>query len=259
MIRIGVLGIGEAGSAIAADLAAAGADVGAFDPADVPTPQGVERYASPEDLVQRREMIMSITAAVDAQAAIAQAWTELPRGAIYADLSTAPPTLKQDLNDTATLRGLAFADVALMSTVPRNGLATPTLVSGAGAAAYSELLTPLGARVEVVGAEPGEAATRKLLRSVVTKGLTAVVLEAMEGARRADLEDWMWAHIVDFINTADADLMQLLVDGTELHLERRIVEMESAAALLESVEVSPTMSQATERYLKGLREPDNGS
>lgn len=253
MTRIAVFGIGEAGSAIAADLAAAGADVGAFDPADVATPADVQRFATASEVVKRRELILSVTAAVDAQAAIAQAWDVLPRGAIYADLSTAPPTLKEDLGDTAGLRGLRFVDVALMATVPSHGLATPSLASGPGASSYAELLNPLGADVEVVGEEPGQAATRKLLRSVVTKGLTAVILEAMAGATKTDLDDWMWDHIVDFVESADEAMLRRLVDGTEPHLDRRIVEMDSAASLLESVEVEPTMTRATEALLKELR------
>ena len=101
-----VFGLGEAGSLIAADLAGAGAVVRGYDPADVATPQGVERYGDPKTAVLGSDLVMAITAAVDAQAAMAQAWDVIGRGTVYADLSTAPPSLKEDLNDTATLRGL---------------------------------------------------------------------------------------------------------------------------------------------------------
>lgn len=254
MTRIAVFGIGEAGSAIAADLAAAGAEVGAFDPADVPTPADVERFDSPQEVVRGRDLIMAITAAVDAQTAIAQAWNVLPRGAVYADLSTAPPTLKEDLNDTATLRGLEFVDVALMSTVPGNGLATPSLISGPGAASYARLVEPLGGRVEIVGDQAGQAATRKLLRSIVTKGVTAIVSEAISGAEAAGLEDWMRDHIYEFIESADRAVVRRLLEGTTPHLERRIVEMDSASALLESLEVEPIMTRATQSFLERRRE-----
>jgi 3-hydroxyisobutyrate dehydrogenase-like beta-hydroxyacid dehydrogenase len=49
-------------------------------------------------------------------------------------------------------------------------------------------LEPLGAAVEVVGEKPGEAALRKLLRSVFFKGMAAAVLEALEAARKFGLE-----------------------------------------------------------------------
>lgn len=253
VLRVGIFGIGEAGSAIASDLAVAGVEVTAFDPADVPTPDGVARVGSPDEAVRGRQLILAVTAAADAQKAIAQAWDVLPRGAIYADFSTAPPTLKEDLNDTATLRGLKFVDVALMSTVPGKGLATPSLVSGSGAREYAELVNRLGGAVEVVGDEPGLAAERKLLRSVVTKGLTALILEAMAGAKGLDLDDWMWGHIVEFVEGADRASLERLVDGTGTHIDRRIVEMDSAAALLEAADIDPLMSRATADLLKRVR------
>lgn len=257
-LRIAVFGIGEAGSVIAADLAAAGAEVAAFDPADVPTPDGIERVESPGEAVKGRKLVMAVTAAADAQAAIAQAWNVLPRGAIYADLSTAPPTLKEDLNDTATLRGLVFVDVALMATVPGRGISTPALASGSGAAEFATLFNGLGGAVEVVGDEPGLAATRKLLRSVVTKGFTALVLEAMAGAENLDLRDWMWEHIVEFLEAADRASLDRLVEGTEAHVDRRIVEMDSASAMLESVDVEPVMTRAVESLLKRVRDGTMG-
>lgn len=249
-LRVAIFGIGEAGSAIASDLAAATIEVTAFDPSDVATPDGVKRVGSPDEAVRGRHLILAVTAAADAQTAIAQAWNVLPRGAIYADLSTAPPTLKQDLSDTATLRGLKFADVALMGTVPGKGVSTPSLVSGSGAREYADLLNGLGGAVEVVGDEPGLAAARKLLRSVVTKGLTALVFEAMAAAQSLGLEDWMWEHIVEFVEGADRASLERLLEGTGPHIERRIVEMDSAAALLESVEIGPLMTQATASLLK---------
>ena len=82
--------------------------------------------------------------------------------------------------------GVLFADVALMSPVPGRGLRTPTLVSGPGAVSFSERFSALGMPVDVVGAEPGMAATRKLLRSVFMKGLAAAALESLQGAEAAD-------------------------------------------------------------------------
>lgn len=253
-LEVGIFGLGEAGSRIASGLVSAGADVVAFDPAPVETPPGVQRVDDPAGAVKGRALVMAITAARDAQGAIAQAWDVLPRGGLYADLSTAPPTLKEDLSDTATLRGLRFADVALMSTVEGSGLATPSLVSGSGAARYRDLLTPFGADVEVVGEEPGWAAAHKLLRSVVTKGLTALVVESLAAARQLDLEAWLSAHILEFAEGLNQEMLERLVSATSTHLERRIVEMGSAAALLESVGVEPLMTTATETLLRRIQD-----
>lgn len=253
-IRVTVFGLGEAGSLIAADLSRAGADVHGYDPAEVPTPDGVARHDDPGPSVKGSHLVMAVTAASDAQRAIAQAWGEMRRGTIYADLSTAPPAFKEDLADTASLRGLRFVDVALMGTVPGNGLATPSLASGPGADAYADIVNRMGGRVDVLGDRPGDAAARKLLRSVTTKGLTAVLMESLEAATAHGDAEWMWAHLVEFVTEADEGLMQRLIEGTPRHIDRRIVEMESARAFLESLDVDPTMTRSTIETLRRVKE-----
>lgn len=249
-----VFGLGEAGSLIAADLAAAGATVYGYDPADVPTPRGVGRHDDPKTAVHGSGLVMAITAAADAQAAIAQAWDVIGRGTVYADLSTAPPSLKEDLNETATLRGLPFADVALMAPVPGRGLTTPAYASGPGATAYAEMVNPLGARVEVVGEEPGTAAMRKLIRSVFMKGLTAVLIEATRTAEAAGEAEWFWDHVVDLVSDADEELLLRMLSGTEKHAVRRRQEMEAAAQLLEILDVDPIMTRSTVESLRKLQQ-----
>jgi len=249
-----VFGLGEAGSLIAADLAGAGAAVHGYDPADVATPQGVERYGDPKAAVRGSGLVMAITAAVDAQAAVAQAWDAIARGTIYADLSTAPPSLKEDLNDTATLRGLQFADVALMAPVPGRGLATPSYASGAGAVSYAEAVNPFGAQVEVVGDVAGTAATRKLIRSVFMKGLTAVLIEATRTAEAAGEGEWFWEHVADVVGDADEELLARMVSSTATHSTRRRVEMEAATQLLEILGVDPVMTRSTVESLRRIPE-----
>ncbi|HUG32404.1 MAG TPA: DUF1932 domain-containing protein [Acidimicrobiia bacterium] len=193
---------------------------------------------------------MAITAATDAQKAIAQAWGEMKRGTVYADPSTAPPGFKEDLADTAALRGLRFVDVALIAPVPGNGLATPSLVSGPGATEFADIVGQLGGEIEVMGDRPGDAAARKLLRSVVTKGLTSLLIESLTAAEARDDSEWVWQHLVELVTSADEGLVRRLLDGTSRHIERRIVEMESARAFLESLGVEATMTSATVQMLR---------
>lgn len=253
MLAVTVFGLGEAGSLIARDLAEAGAQVQAYDPADVDTPDGVTRHAEPGPAVKGSTLVLAVTAASDAQKAIAQAWDEMKRGTVYADLSTAPPGLKEDLADTAALRGLPFADVALMGTVPGNGLGTPALASGPGAERYAELVNDLGGTVKVIGDRPGDAAGRKLLRSVVTKGLTTTLIESLEAAEAHGDHEWLWAHLVELLTSTDETLLRRLLEGTPKHIDRRIVEMESAQSFLESLGVRPTMTAATVERLRRVR------
>jgi 3-hydroxyisobutyrate dehydrogenase-like beta-hydroxyacid dehydrogenase len=252
--RIAVFGLGEAGSLIAADIVAGGAIVAGYDPADVATPAGVDRRNDPSAAVEEADFVLAITAAADATTALGQAIDAIAPGAIYADLATASPDEKRRLARTAAARDIVFADVALMAIVPGKGISTPSIVSGPGAFGYAELITRLGGLATPIGDEPGMAATRKLLRSIVMKGLAALTIEAMAAAREAGEAPWLWEHLTDQIAAADEALLERLVIGTGTHAERRQREMEAARALLEELGVEPVMTAGTVSSLEHIRE-----
>ncbi|MFP3902459.1 MAG: NAD(P)-binding domain-containing protein, partial [Acidimicrobiia bacterium] len=120
-LRACVFGLGEAGSAIAADLVAAGVDVHGHDPAEVSTPPGVCRHGDPRAAVDGAGLVLAVTAAADATTALTQALDAIPRRAVYADLSTASAGLKRRLAGIAAGAELRFVDVALMAPVPGTG------------------------------------------------------------------------------------------------------------------------------------------
>ena len=250
-LRIAVFGLGEAGSLLAADLAAAGAAVRGYDPAPVATPPGVERVGHPAAAVDGADLVLAVVSAADAASAATQALDRIPEGAIYADLGTGSARLKQELAALVQPR-LRFVDVAMMTTVPGHGLAVPCLASGPAADAYVAALGPLGAVVEAIGAEPGRAATRKLLRSVVVKGLAGLVIEAVRAARAAGEEEWVWGNIVHQLSVTDELFLRRLVEGTGVHHERRLHEMEASAQLLRELGVDPVMTEATVAHLRAV-------
>ncbi len=245
-----IFGLGEAGSLFAADLAAAGARVIGFDPAAVETPQGVERVEVPTDAVAGADLVIALTSAADAPQALRQALASIPPGAVYADLSTAGAESKRSLAATAAAGGLRFADVALMAIVPGNGVRTPSLASGAGADAYCDMVTSMGGRVDVISSRAGDAATRKLLRSVFMKGFAAVVIEAMAAAEAAGQARWLWANIVDEVTAADVSMLLRIVEGTGVHAPRRLHEMEASRDLLIELGVDPVMTASTVESLR---------
>jgi 3-hydroxyisobutyrate dehydrogenase len=251
-MKVCVFGLGEAGSLIAADLAAAGLAVHGYDPAPVTTPPDVVRQDEPRAAAEGAGLVLAVTGAADAPGALAQALDAIPAGSVYADLATASAGLKRDLAAQAAAAGLGFADVALMAPVSGLGLRTPALVSGPAAGKVVALLAPLGMPVEHAGEEAGVAATRKLLRSIVVKGLTAVVMEAMRAAEAAGLAEETWDNIVAQLTAADEAFVRRLVDGAPRHAARRVHEMEAAAALLAELGVDPTMTDATSEHLRRL-------
>jgi len=246
-----VLGLGEAGSLLAADLAAAGAYVTGYDPA-VEAPPGVSDCRDESDAVSGSDLVLSVNSAADAMDAMQNGIGVLNPGAVWADLNTSSAGLKLNLEALAVRHRAIFADVAIMSPVPGKGLAVPMLAAGEGARCFAELLVALGANVEVLEAPAGAAATRKLLRSVFFKGLAAAVLEALWAAEAAGEEPWMREHISSELEAADRALVQRLEQGTFRHARRRAEEMAAASELLVELGVPPRVSLASLDMLNSL-------
>ena len=251
-MRVGVLGLGEAGSLIAADLVGAGDDVHAFDPSAVPTPDGVMRHARPHAAVAACELVLAVTPGAKARMALDGVLNALGSGVVYADLSTGSPAMKEELAAVVDGSGRQFADVALMSPVPGRGLSAPALASGSGAAHFAELINGRGGAVDVVGARAGEAATRKLLRSVVMKGLGALLIESVEAGEQAGKGKWLWDHLVSELTSLDAAMLRRLLLDTAPHAGRRLDEMRAAHELLVGLGVPAPMTMATIAHLERL-------
>jgi 3-hydroxyisobutyrate dehydrogenase-like beta-hydroxyacid dehydrogenase len=246
---VAVLGLGEAGTAIATDIAAAGNRVIGFDPAQ-PAPEGVETVSDPEDAAGRATIVLSINSAAVALEVAGVVAPALQPDALYADLNTTAPALKRAV--AAAVSPAAFADVALMEPVPDWGVRTPALASGSGAERFATAFGRFGMPVTVVGAEPGAAAARKLARSVFMKGQAAAIGEALEAARRLGCEDWLYANIESTVATADGRLVRRLVEGSRRHAGRRVDEMAAAVAMLEELGVEPRVAAASEAWLRSL-------
>jgi 3-hydroxyisobutyrate dehydrogenase-like beta-hydroxyacid dehydrogenase len=133
----------------------------------------------------------------------------------------------------------------MMAPVPGKGLKVPMLASGTAAVTVAAQLTKLGANVEVLDGPAGLAATRKLLRSVFYKGMAASIVEALDAARAAGLEEWLHEHIGEELAKADAATVDHIVAGTRQHAVRRGAEMAAAAEMLTELGVAPLMADAS--------------
>jgi 3-hydroxyisobutyrate dehydrogenase-like beta-hydroxyacid dehydrogenase len=241
---IAVLGLGEAGSAIVCDLLAAGAGVRGYDPA-VSAGPGVVDTSSEAEAAHGADLVLSVNSAKAAVDAFRAGLAGIGPGTIWADLNTASPGVKQRLASVGAAHGIPVTDIAMMAPVPGKGLKVPMLASGEAAAETARTLTALGGNVEVLDGPAGLAATRKLLRSVFYKGMAASIVEALEAARAAGLEDWLHAHIAEELVRSDASTVDRIVTGTRQHAVRRGAEMAAAAEMLTELGVPPLMADAS--------------
>lgn len=246
-MRVAVVGMGEAGRLYAGDLVAAGHSVVAFDPAEVPFPDGVERAGSAAKAASGAELVISLTGAGFAERAAGQV-AEAGSAACFADFNSAGVASKRAVE--AALPGAAVADVAVLAPVPRAGARTPLVVSGPGADRVAEVFRPLGASMEVLDAEVGAAAGRKLLRSVFMKGLAATVLESVSAAESAGCAQWAREQIAAELGSAE--LVDRLVDGSRQHAARRVHEMRDCRSYLDELGADAEICDASIAWLQRL-------
>lgn len=251
-MRFAILGLGEAGGALAADLIDRGATVFGWDPEPKNIPGGVRFTANNPEAVSQAEIVLSVNWASVSFEVATEILPVLRPHQLYADLNTASPKTKQQIAGLLQPSGALFADVAIMAPVLPRGIGTPTIVSGLGAKKYQQLMEPYGMPVAIVGDQAGSAATRKLLRSVFYKGLAAVIIEAQEAAKQLDCEMWLRKQMLAII--PEEQIIERMIDGSRVHAQRRIHEMAVVSDMLREIGVTPYTSEAAKQWLTKLQQ-----
>lgn len=253
-LHVAVLGLGEAGSIFANQLAERGVTVSGWDPSPKrELHKAVRIAASNADAAKDADIILSVNLSSVSEQVATEVLPVLTYKKIYAEMNTSSPQQKQAIEKIIQPTGVLFADVAIMAPVPPKGIETPFLLSGTGASAFKNLLQPYGLSMDVLSDKTGDASTRKLLRSIVYKGVAAVICEAMEAAKQFELEDYMRGQINAVIGENET-LIDRFIEGSHTHAERRIHEMEAVVAMLADKNLQTIMSAATEENLKQIQQ-----
>lgn len=260
---IGFVGFGEAARCFARHLGAQGLRIQVFCAGSTHRPPypddfrneaaalGVMLRDSLEDLLAEVDVVVSAVV-VAAAPAVGQAIAAALRpGMLVVDINAATPRAKQDVAAAVNLRGGAYVDANLMGAVGLYGAGVPLYCSGDGAARFATLFTPLGLTIEVAGDSPGTAAAVKMLRSVVTKGIEALVVEAMTAASLAGVRQEALAGICGPMDaTRFSDFVDMCLRTDVLHAGRRAVEMDGVADCLRELGLEPLMTEATAARLR---------
>jgi len=249
MPTIGFIGFGEAGSTIARGLRSAGLErIFAYD-IKPKTSDIVTIVESPQALAAACDVILSTVTSSSALDAARQHAPFLTARHTYADLNSVSPALKQDIDRVVTVTGASFVEVAVMAPVSPYGHKVPMLLGGAGAKAFVETMAPFGMKMEILeGAKVGSAAAVKMCRSIVVKGIEALLFECVMAATKFDADDLVFASLketwpgIDWKKLADYTSGRVVVHG-----ERRAREMEEVAETLKAIGIDPIMAEATAR------------
>jgi len=251
-MHIAILGLGEAGSIFANDLAAMGITVSGWDPLPKRSLHKNIHFAkSNADASKDADIIFSVNLSSASEAIAKEVFPVMNANKIYAEMNTSSPQKKIAVYDILKSSGVQYVDLAIMAPVPPKGIKTPFIASGPGAKQMQEKLESLQLDFSYLSENVGDASTRKLLRSIVYKGVAAVICEAMEAGKVFGLEKYIREQISTVIGGNDA-LIDRFVEGSYSHAERRIHEMEAVVQMLEAKNVEPLMSAASRDNLKKL-------
>jgi 3-hydroxyisobutyrate dehydrogenase-like beta-hydroxyacid dehydrogenase len=256
----GFVGFGEAASHIAGGLRSAGVPkLFAYDiQADEAVGgQMIRRRAgetqtslvqSPAALADSCDILFSTVTAANALDAARQIAPFLKARHIYADLNSVSPALKQSIGEVIVSAGADFVEAAVMSPVPPHGHRAPMLLGGDAAPRFVEIFQPLGMRLEIVAAGVGTAAAIKMCRSIVVKGLEALLVECAIAAGRYGADERVFASLDEsFPGLQWKKLADYMVGRVVVHGERRAHEMDEVAETLRAIGLDPIMAEAAAR------------
>lgn len=180
-------------------------------------------------------------AAVDAARSCA---SFLAPDGIYVDLNSMGPREKKQVAEVVHAAGRRFVDGAVLGAAA-DGVKMPIIVSGPDAARVAARLSALGLRVRAVGETAGDAASIKIVRSVLAKGLEVLYVEALLAARRLGVEGEVLGTFCEWLDARPAAASaEILVTTHLLHAERRTHELDMSLATVRETGVAPVLTQA---------------
>lgn len=256
MTRVTFIGFGEAAQSIAAGLAGcphlrlSAFDLRFGDPGASPELReaAAARKVTPLSAITQiadADFVLSLVVGSATRSVAAAAATHLAEGAIYLDLnSVGPETKALAASEIATGKG-RFVEGAVMARVPPYAEKVPIFVAGEAAEETARRLNDFGMRLEVVGQKPGQASALKMIRSVMVKGVEALLIEALSAAERAGVTERILDSIdetfpgLDWRKQADYYLSRTFEHGA-----RRVTEMTEAADTIAALGLVPNMSRA---------------
>lgn len=253
--RIALIGFGEVGRILGEDLSVEHVGLSAFDlkftdrssgPSEAAKQAGVWAAPSAREAIAGCDLVISAVTAAQTLTAAQSVSSGLSAGAIFLDLNSASPGVKRQAADAVVAAGGRYVEAAVMSPVPPNRIATPMLLGGPNAEAFLPQAKELGFDgARFFSAETGKASAAKMCRSVIVKGMEALLSESLLTARAYDVEETVLKSLDDLFPGPEwRQLSRYMIGRTLEHGARRAEEMREVARTVSEAGLDPHMSVA---------------
>ncbi|HQX59481.1 MAG: NAD(P)-dependent oxidoreductase [Rhodoferax sp.] len=254
--QIGMLGYGEVGKTFAKGLLPSVDGVDAWDlKFDQPAARdheradaalaGVRAGASMRDVCAGADLLMSAVTASNTLAVAREAAAHIKPGSYFLDLNSASPGTKKQAAELIDGAGGHYVEAGVMTSVPPYGIRVPMLLGGRQAGVLAEQLMAWGMDAKAVSDQLGVASAIKMCRSVMIKGLEALVIESYATARAYGVED----HVIPTLQETFPGIDWQQTGGyffsrVVQHGQRRAEEMREAANTVAEAGFEPFMARA---------------
>lgn len=255
--RVGIVGYGEVGRIFAAGLRAQGVDgiavwdLAFADPArrDAALAHaqaaGLQPVTDAASLGATRDLVISAVTASNTVAAAEAVAAGLATGAFFLDLNSASPGTKQQAAQRIEAQGGRYVEAGVMTSVPPYGIRVPMLLGGPHAAALVPVLQGWSMDARVVSDQLGVASAIKMCRSVMIKGLEALVIESYATARHYGVEDQVLPTLAETFPAIDWPRQgRYFFQRVVQHGQRRAEEMRESARTVHEAGTEPLMASA---------------
>ena len=150
---------------------------------------GVTAHRSARALCEASDLVISAVTASNTLAVAQEAAQVIRPGSIFLDANSASPGTKQQCAALIDAKGAHYVEAGVMTSVPPYGIRVPMLLGGARAAELAVVLNGWGMDAKAISEKLGVASAIKMCRSIMIKGLEALVIESYATARAYGVED----------------------------------------------------------------------
>lgn len=210
---------------------------------------GVRGGFTSAEAVDGADAVFSTVTADQALVAATEAAPTLPAGAVWFDCNSCAPGTKRAAAKVIENAGGHYVDVAVMAPVHPKLHKVPLLIAGPAAERAVAVLGALNMEPVVSGADVGQASSIKMIRSVMVKGMEALMAECFLSAKRAGVEEEVIASLeashpdIQWRSRGAYNLERMVVHGT-----RRAAELREVARTVDELGLLPVMSAATAQW-----------
>lgn len=210
---------------------------------------GAEGFETLSEVLDGADAVFSLVTADQANAAAEAAAHCLPHGALFFDCNSCSPGAKRKSQAAIEAVGGRYVDTAVMAPVHPKLHRTPLLVAGSHVDDALALLAALDMQAKPVEGGVGAASAIKMTRSVMIKGLEALVLECVLTGRANGVEDAVLDSLdasfpgFDWRNRAAYMMERVMTHGI-----RRAAEMREVALTVDEAGLEGRMARATAEW-----------